>query len=681
MSIYEWLLPGNLDEFKIKKISSKNNISEILARLLIVRKLVNKNEIENFLSKKTEFSDPYDFKDMKKLVKRVKKAIKNSEKICIFGDYDADGITATVLMYSYLKSKNANVIYHIPTRNDGYGLSKTKIDFLKNQNVNLIFTVDNGITANEEVKYAKELKIETVITDHHKINGEIPQAVAIVNPYRTDCKSKFKNYAGVGVAFKAICALDENKNINVLLKKYSDLVTMGTIGDSIELKNESRDIVKFGLKQILKSEKPGMKVLLGNIRLEGASELSTVNVSFDIIPKINATGRIDTPELAVELLLCEDLEHAQKIYSEINSLNLTRKKIEKNILMQIEEEIENNKNRFEKVIFSHGNNWHQGVIGIVANRITRKYGKPCFLISYETGNDTARGSCRSIGDFSVHDILTKCSEYLERFGGHTMAAGMDLKKENLDNFKNLLFDNISEFDIPFPTLKIDMKLDISDINRTITDEIDKLKPFGVGNPEPVFYVPNVILTNIIEVGAGKHLRLIFKDENDNSINTVYFQKSSGKFLYKTGEKLDIAVTIKENNYFNNYDVSLYITDLKSSNTNTHEILMEKRKYENFKLNNIIKDKICVDKNDLILIYNYLKKNYKYNQRVDLILNRIKWKEPDVFKLHLILDIFEELKIIDICWNSYEFKVKINKLEQKALLSNSKILDKLNLNIA
>jgi single-stranded-DNA-specific exonuclease len=669
MGIREWVLPNN------KALRWENNISEFLFDIIKNRN-IEKNKIKDFLHNDKIFSNPYDFIDMDKLVKRVKVAIENSEKICVYGDYDADGITATAMMYSYLKKKGANAAYLIPDREkDGYGLNIKSIDDLKKQNVQLIFTVDNGISSEKEIEYANSLGIDTVITDHHKPPERLPNAIAIVNPHRYGCKSKFKNFSGAGVAFKAIEAMEKgNEGLGELLFQYSDLAAIGTIGDSIELFDESRCIVKMGLENISGSKRPGIIVILKRCNLYG-EKITSADVSFKIFPKINAAGRMASAELSLKLLLSKTEDEAEKIYSEIHICNEKRKETEKKILLQIDDHLKKNPYyKYLPIIIAYNKGWHHGVTGIVASRITEKYGKPSILITYK--EDNARGSCRSIKGFCIHTAISSCSKNLDRFGGHPMAAGINLKTINIKNFEDDIINYCKMYgDMPYPKLNLDVNLDPSKISLQMLHELQKLEPFGEGNPEPIFYIQNMSLQNIMPIGENKHLRLKLQNEN-SCIEALYFGNTKKDFLYEIGDKLDLAVTLNLNIYKGKHEVSLYLSDIKLSKINMLEVLNQKAKYEAFKLgraNKEITKSIHFSRNDFAAIYSYLKKNQSMAHRIDIVNHKIGWKEYDILKSYIIIDVLEELEIINADWDSDKFEVTINKVNKKIDLKNSNII--------
>lgn len=672
MCIKNWIV-NQVDREAAFKTAEECGVSVFISSLLNLRGIGKKADVNAFLNAQNDFSNPFDFVDMTKLVSIVNKNIKNNGKICVFGDYDADGISATALVYSYLKSKNANVIYFIPSReHDGYGLNTRIIDNLHEQNVKLIFTVDNGISAFDEIEYANKLGIETVVTDHHRQPEKLPNAAAIVDPYRLDCKSEFKCFAGVGVAFKAICALENSQNPENLMNEYLDLLAIGTIGDSIELVGESRDLVKAGLKVIEIVPRLGVQVILERSGLTNKT-IDARSVAFGIVPRINACGRMGDASRAVELLLSKNYDEAMGIFDELETENEMRKMIEDKIRLEVEQKIESDPNiKNQRIIVVSGEGWHHGVIGIVASRITEKYGKPSILITYTQNN--ARGSSRSIEDFSILEVIKGCQEHLERFGGHPMAAGINLKTENIQKFTEAVINFVNSYeDIPFSKLTIDCKLKPEAISLSMAKQLEMLMPFGNGNKEPIFGLYSMRLTKISPVGGGKHLRLTFSHQNA-IIQAMYFKKQNENFLYNVNDVLDLAVTLHKNIFMGTESCSIFIVNIKISEMNNLEILHEKRIFERFMLTkklNFNHENFVPQKDDFKLVYSFLTKNIYSNHRIDYICNKTKIR---AFKIYLILEVLAELNLIKTNWKSDEFTFEINKPNEKINLDNSKLLN-------
>lgn len=662
MGIKEWKF-AELDKEKAMDMKNEWDIPFFLAVLLNVRKLNDKDSADKFLTGYGNFSSPFDLIDMDKLKERVESAIKNLEKICIYGDYDADGVTSVALFYLYLKKRGANVIYYIPKREtDGYGLNCENIDMLYKTGVRLIITVDNGISACSEAEHIKSLGIDLIITDHHRPPEIIPNAVAVVNPYRKDCSSKFKSFSGVGVAFKAVVALETGKSsLEQLIQEYADLVTIGTIGDFIELKGETRDLVREGLKIIAKTERPGIRAILKSIGLYG-KRIDTSNVVYGIVPRINVSGRMDDASSSVKLLIAETEEEAFDIFQSIDKKNYERKFTESEIYTSVENLLKEQPiKKHEKIIILSGEKWHQGVLGIVTSRIVKKYGKPCILITFD--KNEAKGSCRSIEGFSIHEAIAACSEHLDRFGGHPMAAGINLKTENIENFKNAILKYVDSAKyLAFPSVNIDCRLNPALLSLNMVKQLDKLKPFGSANPEPIFALCNLKLKNIRPISNGKHLKLILSREQTN-LEVLYFGKSIDTFLYNLGETVDVAVTMHKNDINWTNSISLYVTDVKLSSADLSKVLKQKRIYENFKTGKKLSISdlhlLLPSKDDFKVIYNYFMENKMPFQRVDVIVSRINEKVC-ASKIYIILDVFQELGIAKVDFIADEFYVEIGQ---------------------
>ncbi len=684
-SIQEWVFkscnPENLLNEKIKKLADKFNLSFLATEILCNRGIDTELAISEFLNINFKPVDPFEFYDMEKLVKRLKEAIKNEEKICIYGDYDADGITSTALMYKYLKGKNANVICYIPERNrDGYGLNKNAIDFIKSQNTDVIFTVDNGIVAFDEVEYAKSLGISVLITDHHKVQDTVPICDAAVDPYRNECLGiKYKNFAGVGVAFKVVEALESgSRSFESLLNEFSDLVALGTIGDSIELFGESKKIVEKGIENICCSKRPGIKALIDCLNFN-EKQLCVSDIAFGIVPRINACGRIERAKLAFELLVCEDLGESYCFCEELEKLNILRKDTENKIFEEVEKLLNKEPERKkEKIIIAEGKNWEHGVLGIVASKVTQKYNKPCILITIE--GETSRGSCRSLENFSIYKVLSSCSQYLSRFGGHTSAAGFSLETNKIKDFKNEILEFSKDIEMPFSKINIDAVLEPADVSLELLNGIKDLEPFGKGNPEPIFGFFDMTLEKVYQLSQGKHLKLKFS-KNGHYFEVLCFNKTVSDFMYYEGEKLDVAVRLAENNYKNNVSVSAYLVDLKLSKVDLKEILNQKSIYDKLRsegfeknindLNDI--NSLIPLREDFTKIYKYLRLIKSHPIRVDLLNSRLFDNQNNIFKIYVALDVFEELGILKLNKSVDKFRISINNLKNKVNIEDSEIL--------
>ncbi|MDQ5984061.1 MAG: Single-stranded-DNA-specific exonuclease RecJ [Eubacteriales bacterium SKADARSKE-1] len=676
MSIKNWEVL-KLNKEKAAFIAEKYNLPPFLAALLDIREAVDSKKIKELLFDDYLQLKNVDFIDMNKAVLRIKEAIGSSQKICVCGDYDADGVTATSLLYSYFESLGANVIYYIPSReNDGYGLNKSIIDKLHAENVDLIVTVDNGITAVDEISYAKSFNIDVVITDHHKVPKVLPDACAIVDPHRNDCTSEFKDFAGVGLAFKLIVAMEgEDLDLDFVIENYIDLVLIGTVGDIVPLKGQNRLFVKLGLEHISRTNSVGLRALLEKARIFG-KKLTATNVAFNIVPRINAAGRLSSTEKVVELFTSDNEEKVLAIASELEAENMKRKEIEADILSQAEMILQNEPKRLlEQILIIEGHNWHHGVIGIVAARLLEKYGKPTIVLTKFDG--IARGSARSIEGFSIYDAINVCSDYLIKFGGHPMAAGFDIKVENIERLKNDIEAFWGKSEVPFPSLEISCKLNPATLSLDMVEQVKLLEPFGKDNPKPVFGLYDMKLCSIEPVGQGKHLRLKFNRDNQ-SITAMKFFTTAEEFYYIEGDLLDLAVTLDKSEFNGRESLSVFIEDMKFSQLDNEILLKQKRLYETIKkseyLDLVSLEKVFPTREDFSYVYKCIKTSRLKVFDVNILYFRLKEYNLDFCKLLLIFDVMAELGLIDLNINGDIYGVKIKGIEKKVDLNSSSILN-------
>lgn len=669
---------AELDKNEASQIQTKYELPAIIAMLLQIRNIKTQEEIEDFLYNDSQIASPFEIKDMDKAVQRIKSSLENCELICVYGDYDADGVTSTALLYSYLETIDANAMYYIPSREtEGYGMNKSAIDYLYEKGVKLIITVDNGIAATEEIAYANSLGIDTVVTDHHMPTGELPNACAVVDLHREDCNSRFKNLSGVGVAFKLVMALEgEYCDIDSLLDNYADLLSLGTIGDIVELKSENRVFVKRGIRSIMNRDRIGIDALVQSSGL-GGKNISAGNVSFTLVPRINAVGRLGLSGKSVELLLTEDPEEAEEISSQLCDDNAERQQIEKEILDKIDLRIKQNPSLvLDKVIVIDGEEWHQGVIGIVASRIKDAYGKPAIIIS--KSGESAKASGRSVDGFPLCDAVFACADLLTHYGGHPMAVGLSLDSENIELFRKRINEYANSFDMPFDKLNIECKLNPAFISVDIVESLSYLQPFGAGNPTPVFGLYNMTLTNIIPLSNNKHLKLVLTRGN-TTINAMKFFTSSDEFPYIKGDMLDLAVTLDTNEYNGNISVSTIIKAIKASSDNTQEILESQRIFEDFCLGNPLSQNqiksIIPDRNDFALLYRFLKSNGGYNFPANTLVHKLDNK-LSFGKIRVILEAMSELGLIEISEGIKDNHIRLIEVAGKVDLSSAGIISKL-----
>lgn len=546
----------------VKKIKECYNVTDIMAKLLISRN-IDFDEIDEFLNGNLDnLKDPYKIKDMDKLVDRVDLAIKNKEKICIYGDYDVDGITSITIMYQFLTKLGADVMYYLPDRLiEGYGINNNALDEIKKQNVSLLITVDCGITAIDEVEHAKSIDLDICITDHHECAENLPDALAIVNPKRKDDEYEFKMLAGVGVAFKCLTAIAQRYNMdkNEYLK-YLDIVAIGTISDIVPLVGENRIISKYGLKLMEKTENVGLKALL---KLVNYKEIDSMMVSFGMAPRINACGRMGNASAAVKLLLEKDEQIAEKIAYELDKLNQERKDVETIIYKDATEMIvANNLDRKNSIVL-YKDSWHNGVIGIVASRLVNMYYKPVILLTKEHG--LIRGSGRCPAGFSIYDALTECKEDVIQFGGHELAAGLSLQEDMINKFIDS-FENASSKQkdgICEQIIEVDAQIERKDLTSQIIKDIRALKPYGQSNQKPVFLYKGLKVSAIRTIKDDKHLKLVLKDEK-SLIDVVGFSMGQRRDEIRIGDKIDIVGNIEVNSYNTPKTIQIVMQDFKKS---------------------------------------------------------------------------------------------------------------------
>ena len=647
--------------------------------LLQIRSITTAQEIEDFLHNDTEIEPPWDIKDMEKACVRVHEAIAQEELICVYGDYDADGVTSTALLYSYLEAVGARVMYYIPSREaEGYGMNNAAVDTLHQKGVKLIVTVDNGIAAINEIRYAKSLGIDTVVTDHHMPLGELPDACAVVDLHRSDCPSRFKQLSGVGVAFKLIMALEgEYCDVDSLLDMYADLLCLGTIGDIVELKSENRVFVKRGLLSMRHTERTGLYALIRSAGLMG-KPITAGNVSFTLVPRINAVGRLGASGRSVELLLTNDEEEAGEFAAAMSYDNAERQQIERDILEKIDARVTRDPRLvMDKVLVLDGENWHQGVVGIVASRIREIYGKPTIIISRDGEN--AKASGRSVEGFALCDAVAACGDLLTHYGGHPMAAGLSLPSANIDVFRKRINDYADrQSTMPFDTLHIDCKLNPAAISLDLVGELNVMKPYGAGNPTPVFGFFNMVLTNIIPLSNNKHLRLVLS-RGSVSMSAMLFFTSTEDFPYEKGEVLDIAATLEINEYNDRSSVSVIVKDVKAHDEDAGQILSSGRIFETFcrggRLPREELQSILPDREDFALLYRYLRDRGGYNRRTETLVGRLQ-NRLSYGKIRVALEAMNELGLIQIQEGLKTNRITLRRVSRKVDLSSASIIKKL-----
>lgn len=695
----------NEDYSSINEISNAFGISSITAKVLINRGIRTVEDCEKFMNVSLKnLYNPFLLKDMDTAVERIIKAIQRNEQIWIYGDYDVDGITSTTILKLFLEKIGGKIKYYIPDRmSEGYGLNKEAIDYIVNEGGQLIITVDCGITAIDEVEYCNEKGIEIIITDHHLCESEIPNALAVINPNRKDSDYPFKKLAGVGVAFKLIQAISTKLNIEIPFKEILPIIAIGTVADVVSLTSENRILVKEGLALINQTENKGVKALIEITGLKD-KEITVGHIGFVIGPRINAAGRLSSAKTGVELLTSKSMDEALPLAKKLDKVNKERQEIEMKILKEAEEIIRND-SRYEKekVLVIAKENWHHGVIGIVASRICEKYFKPCILIAIE--GDEGRGSARSIPTFDIYDGLSRLSRLFNKFGGHKQAAGLSIDREKIDSFRkeiNEIAESLLTEEDMIDEIKIDDILKSKEIDYKIVDELKLLKPYGIGNPSPLFVSRDVKVSNIKAVGNdGKHLKLSIEDDGQ-ILDCIGFNLGYKTQYINEGDKVDIVFVPDVNLYMNETRLQLNIKEIFIKNKINNDIdeeyylnfIYNLRKKKNNTINNLsdkiiikkVDDRVeylikflCENDNTLVIINNlhnvrriineFYFQGREFNKRISINIGdkfNIRTNTLLINPLYQKYDLstFNKIIFFDICFDANDFFDIINKLVDK-----------------
>lgn len=637
-----------LDKERAAAFAQTYGVPFFLAMLMNIRGLDDAAHLREFLGEGEPLSDPFLLKDMDKAAARITRAVDNMEKIAVYGDYDADGVTSTAMLYSYLETRGADVIFYIPQREgEGYGMNMGAVEYLKEQGVSLIVTVDNGISSVQEVARANELGIDVVVTDHHRPQEILPDAVAVVDAYRPDDTSPYKHFSGVGIAFKLLMALEDGAgDVEDLLEAYSDLAAIGTIGDIVPLTGENRTLIRAGLERLSQSDRPGVQALLENAGIAGKA-LTSTNVAFTLVPRINATGRMGAPERAVRLLISGYEEEAEVLSEEICADNEERRRVEAEIAEAAFADIEAKGYMKDRVVVVDGENWHHGVIGIVASRVTERCGKPCMIIS--RGETEAKGSGRSIEGFSLFEAICACGDLLIKFGGHPMAAGITLKPENIEAFRKRINQYAAEHfpQMPTQTVTLDCKLNPAALSVSMAQSLTQLEPFGNGNPQPVFGLFNMELSNVTPVGGGGHLRLTL-EKNGAVITAMRFNTKPEELPYHIGDKIDLAVQLEAREFRGQPSLTVIVRDMKFAAFNTEKNIASLASFEKWQRGEVLsaedKNRLYPDRACLAAIYRALRTvNGKETDQVRFVSQFGKDMTLGLFKTVLL--VFEERGLV------------------------------------
>ncbi len=555
---YRWFIRG-YDRAAAVQLCRKG-INPLTAVVLVSRGILEPERVREMTSDGAELSDPWMLTDMAKAAARVRLAIERRERVAVYGDYDVDGITASCMVADYLRRGGLRCDIYIPRRQEeGYGLSVAGLESLARQGVTLTVTVDCGVTGTEEAKAAKELGMDLVITDHHECGDTLPEALAVVDPRRSDCLSGDKDLAGVGVAFKLLCAVAGDGSEEDLLRRYADLVALGTVADVMPVLGENRRLIRYGLRSLRQGRRPGLRKLFETLGMD-LSRISVTNIGYGIAPRLNAAGRVGDTSAAVNLLLTEDEREADELAGKLNEMNSERQRLEgemyNDAMMMARDAVPG-----EPIVLA-SDKWHQGVAGIVASRLSERFMLPTVIICLKDG--IGRGSCRSVPGFDIHGALARCADFLLSYGGHEMAAGLTLREEDVPRLRASLRESFSPPDDDAKRLDIDFEVRKPELlSMQNVEALEELEPYGQCNPQPVLCMRDTEITNFMPLSGGKHTKLWARKGN-TVFDCVFFAHDPERLGLRMGMRADLAFTPHINDYRGRRNVQLYLEDIMAA---------------------------------------------------------------------------------------------------------------------
>ncbi len=675
MRRWQFAYDNRIDEAAVNQLCGELDILPATARLLCSRGYNTPEAAGRFVrSEDSFFHDPFIMADMDKATDRILSALERGEKVMIFGDYDVDGVTSVSVLYLFLRSIGIECDYHIPSRiGEGYGISVAALDQIIDDGYTLMISVDTGITACDEIDYAATRGLDTVVTDHHECHSELPKAVAVVNPKRPDCPYPFKELAGVGVVFKVITALRmklnkqkgiEENSFRIICNEYSDLIATGTIADVMPLVDENRLIVRMGLRKMETDTRVGIAALLDKAGISGKSKrISSSTVGYTLAPRINAAGRLSEASIACELMLSHDRTEADKLAQTLCDFNEQRRAEENAIAKEASEMIPPDYD-FDNypVLVLAKDNWHHGVIGIVSSRLTDKYGLPTILVTFDE-EGMGKGSGRSVKGFNLVDALSATSDTLEKFGGHELAAGLSVKRENFGEFREKINEYAREHfnhDDNSLTCHVDLRLEPEDIDLRQANELFMLEPYGTDNPAPLFVMCDVTVSDIRGIGNNKHSRITVT-KNGRSFGCVYFGMSPADASFKRGDKADVIFSLEVNEYKGVTTPQMNIRYILPDRYTVNKHEEQKKLYRSIKngCRYKVTDEILPQRSEFASLYTYIKRCAKKGEFTlsELLKEAHLSGDNAICKLRFILDIFTEMKLLDIEKKEDDFDVK------------------------
>ena len=662
-----------LNNSEVENLRKELGISSLFAKVLASKGAVTREKAEKMFLGSTPLSDPYLMKDMDKAVERILAAVGNGEKIVIYGDYDVDGVCATATLFTCLENMGANVFYKLPNREkDGYGLNANILQSLKNKGVDLVVTVDNGIAAISEVEFANSIGLDIIVTDHHLPKGEIPPALAVVDPLRADDTSPCKTLCGAGVAFKLVCALEDADPME-MLDYYGDFVAVGTVADLMLLEGENRTIVKAGLALINEGMRQGFNSLI-EISGLGGKEITSENIAYAIGPRINAAGRMADPTIALELLLSEDEAEAMILAQQLENENHKRQDIQNKMAEDITQELSANPEFVkDRVIVVWGENYHPGVVGIVASRLVENYAKPAIVLTRD--GESFKGSGRSVSSFNLHRALEQTKHLLVRYGGHELAAGLTIEEENLEQFRreiNSVAGSVSGME-KTESLKVDCVVDIDEISVDSVMQLGYLAPFGNGNPTPLFMIENAQVAGVYPVSDGKHLRIKVK-KGAAYLQGVMFNVSPSEFAYNIGDYIDLTANLSIYQSDMGSMVSVKIKEVRPAGLDD-SVIDSYDVYRLYRNNPDIsreqKDFLCPTRQEIAEVYRYMAQGDIPCDDIRPLF--VRFANLNSGKIQIIVDVLLELGLVETSGTGGRNCFKLIKVSEKRDLSTSRYL--------
>ena len=631
-------------------------IHPFLSLMLTARGWDTPEQVFAFLVGQEEEVDPFAYVDMEQAVERIQHAIDEKQRVLVYGDYDTDGITATVLLYTYLKQAGADVLYRIPLREEGYGLHTESIEWASEQGVQLIITVDTGVTAVDEIVLAAERGIDVVVTDHHQPATVLPNAVAVVDPHRVDCESNFKDLAGVGVAFMLVCALCGDSER--VFAECGDLLALGTLADMMPLDGFNRDLMRRCLTILDESKRPGLVALRRLCGIED-KQISSASVSYCLAPRLNAAGRVANPDVTAQLLLCSSIDEAMSVAQELQEINAARQAATADIVVQVERQLEQHPEWLhDRVLVVSGRDWHGGLLGVVAARLMDRYGKPVVVLSI--GNDdVAHGSCRSLDGFSIYDAITACAEYTLMYGGHDMASGVTLAADQIADFRAAINAYAAKAcpQMPVSALDLAVRLRPDQISAEKLALLQVLEPFGLGNPIPLFGLYRMRLDNITAMGNGKHLRLSLSRDGVR-ISAVKFQTMPEEFPIPCGAIVNCVVSLDKNEYRGNTTVSVRVVDISYTDTDREQLIADMRTFEEIMRGEAhpTPEQALATREQLAHLYNMLRVCKEWNGTPEQLCHALGEGAPTCLQLLVALEIWRQAGLV--CWYDKGEKIRV-----------------------